>query len=344
MARSAFATQLADILLSDRTTTALTLDDIRAAARRIEGRVLRTPLRSSSWLSATAGCRRPPEARDAPSRRPRTRSAAHSTPCCGWSKQHGGDAAAAGHGVGGKSRPRAGVGRSRRRHAAHRLRAASTRREPSSRPFAASGAVLVPCRDYDEAERRAKEHAAREGAAVHLPVQPSGRHRGRRNDRARDPRGLARRRRDRRADRRRRAHLGDRAGGSRRCRRARRCAGVEVEASCPFTRGSRPAESSRSTCSRRSPTGSPATSTPTRSPSTSFAREVCRIAARQRSTSCATPSPASSRTSSWLTEGAGAVGVAAMLAGKLDARRQARGDRALGRQHRSGDAERDLSS
>ena len=31
---------------------ALTLDDIRAAARRIEGRVLRTPLRASSWLSA----------------------------------------------------------------------------------------------------------------------------------------------------------------------------------------------------------------------------------------------------------------------------------------------------
>ena len=30
----------------------LTLDDIRAAARRIEGRVLRTPLRSSPWLSA----------------------------------------------------------------------------------------------------------------------------------------------------------------------------------------------------------------------------------------------------------------------------------------------------
>ena len=39
--------------------------------------------------------------------------------------------------------------------------------------IAASGAVLVPCRDYDDAERRAKEHAAREGAQVHLTVQPS---------------------------------------------------------------------------------------------------------------------------------------------------------------------------
>lgn len=33
----------------------------------------------------------------------------------------------------------------------------------------ASGAVLVPCRDYDEAERRAKEHAVREGALFISP-------------------------------------------------------------------------------------------------------------------------------------------------------------------------------
>ena len=35
--------------------------------------------------------------------------------------------------------------------------------------IAASGAVLVPCRDYDEAEQRAKEHAVREGALFISP-------------------------------------------------------------------------------------------------------------------------------------------------------------------------------
>ncbi len=35
--------------------------------------------------------------------------------------------------------------------------------------IAASGATLVPCRDYDEAERRAKEHADREGAIFISP-------------------------------------------------------------------------------------------------------------------------------------------------------------------------------
>jgi threonine dehydratase len=35
--------------------------------------------------------------------------------------------------------------------------------------IAASGAVLVPCLDYDEAERRAKDHAAREGALYISP-------------------------------------------------------------------------------------------------------------------------------------------------------------------------------
>ena len=35
--------------------------------------------------------------------------------------------------------------------------------------IAESGAVLVPCGDYDEAERRAKEHAAREGALFISP-------------------------------------------------------------------------------------------------------------------------------------------------------------------------------
>ncbi len=35
--------------------------------------------------------------------------------------------------------------------------------------IAASGAVLVQCRDYDEAERRAKEHALREGAVFVSP-------------------------------------------------------------------------------------------------------------------------------------------------------------------------------
>ena len=35
--------------------------------------------------------------------------------------------------------------------------------------IAASGAVLVPCRDYDEAERRAKDHAARGGALFISP-------------------------------------------------------------------------------------------------------------------------------------------------------------------------------
>ncbi len=35
--------------------------------------------------------------------------------------------------------------------------------------IAASGATLVPCRDYDEAERRAKEHAARGGAIFVSP-------------------------------------------------------------------------------------------------------------------------------------------------------------------------------
>jgi threonine dehydratase len=35
--------------------------------------------------------------------------------------------------------------------------------------IAASGAILVPCTDYDAAERRAKEHAAREGALFISP-------------------------------------------------------------------------------------------------------------------------------------------------------------------------------
>ena len=97
-----------------------------------------------------------------------------------------------------------------------------------------AGARLVTCRDYDEAERLAQDHAAAGLVSYVSPYSHAGRHCGRRDHRPRDPRGAPRR--------------GDRlscpsaAAGWRAVSRWRRrdvpkTYGVEVEASCPFTRG-----------------------------------------------------------------------------------------------------------
>ena len=137
----------------------VTVDDIRAAARRIHDRVLRTPLRYSSWLSERTGS-------DVflkletiqPTFSYKIRGAFNAV--LSLRERLGDDApplvtaSAGNHG----------------RALAHAAKAAklpltvyAPRNAPRTKLDAiqSAGAVLEPCRDYDEAEVRAKEHAER---------------------------------------------------------------------------------------------------------------------------------------------------------------------------------------
>jgi threonine dehydratase len=184
--------------------------------------------------------------------------------------------------------------------------------------IAASGAVLVPCGDYDEAERRAKEHAAREGALFISPynhpdviagagtigleilddwpdvdviVVPIG------------GGGL----------------ISGIALAARGVSKNTQVAGVEVEASCPFTRG---LEADRIVEIDVQPTladGLAGNLDPDTITFDIVRREVSQIAvvSEAQLREAIAGIVANERL---VTEGAGAVGVAAVMAGKLDVR------------------------
>jgi threonine dehydratase len=136
----------------------ITIENIRAAAQRIEGRVLRTPLRYSPWLSERCGS-------DVflkletlqPTFSFKLRGAVNAV--LALLEQHGADApplvtaSAGNHGRG-------------LAYAARAAQLPLTVYVPEHAPRAkleairAAGATLRTCRDYDEAELRAKEHAA----------------------------------------------------------------------------------------------------------------------------------------------------------------------------------------
>ena len=255
MARSAFAGQLAEILLSARADVILTtIDDIRAAASRLDGRVLRTPLRHSPWLSADAGAEvflkletlQPTLLLQDPRR--------HQRRSRGWPRRRGTvgrplvTASAGNHGRALALAAReAGIALTV--YVACGCAADQARRDPRRRRGAA-----VRARDYDEAEVRAKAHGA-SGTPLYispyshpdviagagtvgleiLEDQPDDRH----------DRGPDRRRRPDQRHRDAARALSDAA-----------VLGVEVEASSPFTQASRPAASCASRSDRPSPTAS----------------------------------------------------------------------------------------
>jgi threonine dehydratase len=135
----------------------VTLNDIRAAARRIESRVLRTPLRYSPWLSARSGA-------DVYLKIETLQ------PTFSYKVRGAFNAALAlieKYGTSGPPLVTASAGNHGRAlaHAASVLRLPLTVYAPENAPrtkldaIRASGAVLETCRDYDEAEIRAKQHA-----------------------------------------------------------------------------------------------------------------------------------------------------------------------------------------
>jgi len=186
--------------------------------------------------------------------------------------------------------------------------------------IAASGATLVPCRDYDEAERRAKEHAEREGAlfispyshpdviagagtvgleildewpdvdAVVVPVGGGGLISGI----ALAVRGVSQK---------------------------ARVLGVEVEASCPFTRGIAAGRIVEIDVHPTLADGLAGNLDPDTLTFDIVRREVDRIALVSEAEVRAAITGAV-RKEELITEGAGAVGVAAVLAGRFDLRNQ----------------------
>ena len=139
-------------------TPSVTVDDIRAAARRIDGRVLRTPLRYSQWLSERCGADVFLKIETVqPTFSYKIRGAFNAV--LALVEKHGAQApplvtaSAGNHG----------------RALAHAARAAHlplTVYVPANAPRAklaairAAATTVKTCRDYDEAELRAKEHAA----------------------------------------------------------------------------------------------------------------------------------------------------------------------------------------
>jgi threonine dehydratase len=137
----------------------VTVDDIRAAARRIEGRVLRTPLRYSQWLSERCGVDVFHNIETVQPTRSYKVPGAFNAVLALVEK----------HGV--KAPPlvtaSAGNHGNALAHAARAAKLALTVYVPENAPrtkldaIRTTGATLETCRDYDEAEIRAKEHAAR---------------------------------------------------------------------------------------------------------------------------------------------------------------------------------------
>ena len=143
----------------------ITIDDIRAAERRIAGRVLRTPLRRSDWLSAHTGADvflklETLQATFSYKIRGALNAVLHLVETAGDSVPPLVTASAGNHG----------------RALAHAAREADLRLTvyaPATAPrikldaIRRAGAELKECADYDEAERRAKEHGAT-GAALFI--------------------------------------------------------------------------------------------------------------------------------------------------------------------------------
>ena len=150
-----------------RSDEVLTLDDIRAAARRIDGRVLRTPLRPSSWLSAAtdAEVRLKLEVMQ-PTSSYKVRGALNTV--LRIAEEHGANppfivtASAGNHG-------RAMAWATRGSNIALTVYVPEKAPRTKLEAIAASGATVVRCRDYDDAERRAKEEASREQARYVSP-------------------------------------------------------------------------------------------------------------------------------------------------------------------------------
>jgi threonine dehydratase len=143
----------------------ITLEDIRAAARRIEGCVLRTPLRYSPWLSARSGADVYLKIETLqPTFSYKVRGAFNAV--LALSEKYG---------TSGPPLVTASAGNHGRAlaHAASVLRLPLTVYAPENAPrtkldaIRASGAILETCRDYDEAEIRAKQHAAH-GQATYI--------------------------------------------------------------------------------------------------------------------------------------------------------------------------------
>ncbi len=137
----------------------VTVDDIQAAARRIEGRVLRTPLRYSQWLSERCGTEVFLKLETLqPTFSYKIRGAFNAVL-----------ALIETHGPAAPPLVTASAGNHGRAlaYAAHIAKLPLTAYVPENAPrtkldaIRASGATLRTCRDYDEAEIRAKEHAAR---------------------------------------------------------------------------------------------------------------------------------------------------------------------------------------
>ena len=114
--------------------------------------------------------------------------------------------------------------------------------------------------------------------------------------------------------------------------------GVEVEASCPFTRGIAAGQIVEIDVQPTLADGLAGNLDPDTITFDIVRREVDEIAvvseAQLRDAIAGIVT-----NEELIAEGAGAVGVAAVMAGKLDASRKARRDRALWREHRSRDAE-----
>lgn len=143
----------------------VSLDDIRTAARRINGRVLRTPLRYSPWLSERSGAEVLLKLETLqPTFSFKIRGAFNAVL-----------ALVEKHGAGAPPLVTASAGNHGRAlaYAAMAAKLPLTVYAPERAPrtkldaIRASGATLTTCRDYDEAEVRAKEHAAA-GAALFI--------------------------------------------------------------------------------------------------------------------------------------------------------------------------------
>jgi threonine dehydratase len=145
----------------------VTIDDIRAAARRIEGRVLRTPLRYSEWLSARTGADVFLKLETVqPTFSFKIRGAYNAV--LSLRERYGGDvpplvtASAGNHGRGLALAAR---------EANVPLIVYAPEHAPRTKLDAirGTGATVKTCRDYDEAEVRAKEHAATRSALFISP-------------------------------------------------------------------------------------------------------------------------------------------------------------------------------
>ena len=136
----------------------MTIEEVRAAAVRIRGQVLRTPLRYSPWLSRVSGAEVYLKLETIqPTFSYKIRGATNAVRKLTEAERHPPPLVTASAGNHGRAMA----------HAAARAGLRLTVYVPESAPrtkvdaIRELGAELRPCADYDEAERRAKEHGAR---------------------------------------------------------------------------------------------------------------------------------------------------------------------------------------